>query len=604
MIEITHTVAGREASIRVLENGDDLDELTGWLEEHDGEALAVDTETTGLDIFSDNFRIRTIQIGHNLEAWVIPVEKFEWGHHDVQWLLSGRPIVFQNATYDVLAIRRYYGLELDWEYIRDTKILAHLADPRAVREGGTGHSLEELTRAYIDPEVADSVKGSMSRLAKETGLKRSELFREIDLYHPTYLLYAGMDVILTYGLWNVLRRKLAGMKDFNTTLIKREHEIARVCAEMEWNGLRVDTRYGERLLDKLAEEREVWEALALLEYGVESVNSNEEVADAIEEAGFTLTERTPAGKRKVDKAILEDLSSQGLLLADYVLAAKSAGKKAKAWVSKFLDEADSNDKVHASINPLAARTARMSVSGVPAQQLPSSDWEIRRCFIPDDGNSMVSCDYQAQELRVLAALSGDENMQAAFREGADLHQLTADASGVARKVGKTVNFAYVYGSGAGNIAKTCGITVPKAKQVIQGFERTYPGVKKLSDKLQAQVKKEGRVVTPSGRVLPVDPERPYSCLNYLIQSTSRDITAAALLRLDEAGYTPYLRLPIHDEILFEAPADKAEQASRMVAGIMESVFQGVTIEADAEVYGASWGGGYVGDDEQAYLATF
>lgn len=607
MIEITQSISGHTAVINVLENGDDLDVLDEWLSQHRGEWLAVDTETTGLDIFSDDFRVRTIQVGIGLEAWVIPVEKFEWERSDVEWLFQDFNLIFQNAQYDVLAVRKCYGIELDWDRINDTKIMAHLVDPRSRKEGGPGHSLQELTDFYLDKEVAKEVKGSMSRLSKETGLKKGELFREIDLFNRTYLRYAGMDVVLTYGLWVVLGRRMKEMvrkHGFNPRLMDTEHQLARVCAEMVWNGFRVDLEYAQSLISKLDEDRELWEAMALLEYEVESVGSTDEVADAIEEAGFTLTERTPSGKRKVDKAVLESLSDQGLVLADYVLAAKSAGKKSKAWVSKFINDADANDKVHPGINPLAARTARMSVSGIPAQQLPSSDWEIRRCFIPEAGNSIISCDYQAQELRVLAALSGDENMQKAFRDGADLHQITADASGVERSVGKTVNFAYVYGSGAGNIAKTCGISLSKAREVIAGFERSYPGVKKLSERLQDEAGRNGYVRTHSGRILPVDKEKPYAALNYMIQSTSRDITAAAILRLDEKGFTPWIRLPIHDEILLEAPEDKAEAAADFIAGVMEAVFESVAIEADAEVYGKSWGGGYVGDDKAAYLKTF
>ena len=216
----------------------------------------------------------------------------------------------------------------------------------------------------------------------------------------------------------------------------------------------------------------------------------------------------------------------------------------------------------------------MSITGIPAQTLPSGDWEIRRCFIPEDGNVIVSCDYQAQELRVLAALSGDKNMQRAFAEGADLHQITADASGVDRKVGKTVNFAYVYGSGAGNIASTCDISVAKAREVISGFERTYPGVKRLSDSLQAQAKQRGYIVTPTGRVLPVDKDRPYAALNYMIQSTSRDITASALLRLDEDGFGPYLRLPIHDEVVAEVPEEFASYGAKEIAQVMQCEFRG------------------------------
>jgi len=205
---------------------------------------------------------------------------------------------------------------------------------------------------------------------------------------------------------------------------------------------------------------------------------------------------------------------------------------------------------------------------------------------------------------VLAALSGDQNMINAFETDADLHQMTANASGVERSVGKTVNFAYVYGSGPANIAKTCGISIPKARQVIKGFETTYPGVKKYSDFLQYQGKNQGYIVTPTGRVLPVSPDRPYAALNYMIQSTSRDITASALLKLHEMGITPFIRLPIHDEILASVPEDKAEQAAKVIADAMQRTFNGVNIASDHDVLGFSWGHGYADDEEKESQSVF
>ena len=611
MITITQAVAGHEARIRVAQTREELSEFWEWLESQEG-PVAVDTETTGLDIFSDGFSVRTIQAGVGLEAWVIPVSELSLSASDVGRMLEGRDLLFHNAAYDVLAIRRVFGIELDWDRITDTMIMAAVRDPRSRKEGGKGKSLEDLTRSYIDEEVADGVKGSMSLMSKETGLKKGDLFASIDTYNETYLRYAGMDVVLTHVLWKVLTAELEKLErlvpKFNPGLVRYEHEVSRVCAEMEWNGFTVDVEYTQKLADRLQEDQEVFEWFALDQFGVDSVNSTDQVAEAIMENGYRLNELTASGKYKVDKHILAELADDGLLLAEYVMAAKSAKKKRTSWVEKFLDGRDKHNRVHANIRTLAARTARMSITGIPAQTLPSSDWEIRRCFIPSEGSVIVSCDYQAQELRVLAALSGDKNMIRAFSEDADLHQMTADASGVARKVGKTVNFAYVYGSGAGNIASTCNISVPKAKEVIRGFERTYPGVKKLSEKLQSEAKKNGYVVTPTGRVLPVDSERPYAALNYLIQSTSRDITASALLRLDEAGFTPYLRLPIHDEVVAEVPEDKAEWGAEKIAKIMACDFRGVHIGSDHDVYGKSWGGGYVDKDNEEdvkkYESTF
>lgn len=608
MLSTTHDVAGQPAEIRVVETQQDVETLLDWLDTVDY-PVAADTETTGLDVFKPGFRVRTVQIGDSNLAWVVPVEEVGLTKQQVARMFDRR-VLFHNAAYDLAAIQRFFGHTIEWDQVRDTRIYAHLLDTRPAKEGGVGHSLQELTRRFIGEDVADEIKGSMKEMAKAEGLTVGEVFEKVPTFNEDYLLYAGMDVILTHRLFLILSERLRAMKKaiprFNTGLIEYEHRVARVCYEVGMNGFRVDTRYTSKLGEKLEEEAEVWEALALLEYGVESVSSADDVAQAALEAGYKLTEKTATGKYKMNQEVLEDLSEQGFTLADYVIAAKSAVKRKKSWVDKFL-EVDDNNRIHASINTLAARTARMSITGIPAQTLPSSGWEIRRCFIPEDGNVIVSCDYQAQELRVLAALSGDKNMREAFASNADLHQLTADASGVARKVGKTVNFAYVYGSGAGNIARTCGITVSKAREVIDGFERTYPGVKKLSDRLQREAKK-GFIVTPVGRVLRTDPDRPYAALNYMIQSTSRDITASALLRLDKEGFTPCIRLPIHDEVLAEVPEDKAAQFAERIADLMAADLQGVHIGSDHDILGYSWGGGYVDEDDYgdvaAYQATF
>lgn len=596
-------VAGREAIIEVPEPGTDYLEFSQWLSVHAGEPVAVDTETTGLDIFSDSFRCRTVQVGIGLEAWVIQIEDLppEQVREYLEYVFRDREMYFQNASYDILVLEKCFGYTVDWDKVTDTKILAHLVDSRSRKEGGTGHSLQDLTREYIDEEVAEKIKGSMTEMAKDIGVRKDELFASIDRWNDKYLTYAGMDVVLTYALRNIL---IDLVPESSRRLIRYEHEVARVCTGMERNGFLLDKDYALGLKQRLEQEQELWESVAYAYYGVESVNSTAEVAEALIEDGVKLTETTASGAWKVSKDILEPLAEQGNLLAHAVTEAKKAKKWRTSWVEKFLDQADATGYCHANIQPLAARTARMSITGIPAQTLPSSDWTIRRCFIAEPGFKIASCDYQAQELRVLAALSGDENMNRAFAEGADLHQITADASGVERSVGKTVNFAYVYGSGPGNIAKTCGISVQKAREVIKGFERSYPRVKELSDRLQYEASRNGCITTPTGRVLRVDPERPYAALNYMIQSTSRDITCRGLIRMYEAGLLEYMRLPIHDEIVLSVPKPAvAEKAAELMA----LDFKHVHIGTDSDIYGPSWGSGYIDPDDdeyQDYLDTF
>ena len=586
MKRYNRTVANTPVTVNVVETADDLGEFREFIKAN-RRVLAVDSETTGLDIYSEGFRCRVVQFGNRDEAWVIPVERGDMFKLYVTSALRViERLVFHNASYDLQVFDRCLGVPMEslWPKVTDTRILAHLVDPTSRDEGGVGQSLEDLTRHYIDADVADSVKGLMLVLARDAKVKKSDIWAVVDFDNPDYQLYAGMDCILASRL-----TALAGLLPAGSErLVVKEHRLAEVCAMLERKGFLLDVQYtkelSERLIDtELANE---WKAQQM---GCENIYSTEQVADVLEARGVRIPDRTPTGKRKVDKELLVSLIVTGDEFSDAVFEAKRARKWRTTWVDGFLSRLDSDNRCHASINPLRARTARMSITGIPAQTLPASDWMIRRCFIADEGEVMTSVDYQAQELRVLAALSGDKTMQQAFKTGADLHQITADASGVDRKIGKMVNFAYVYGSGPSNIAKQGHIDVSVAKRVIAGFEQAYPKVKELSQRLQKEARYAGFITTPFGRRLPVDKERPYSALNYVVQSTSRDITAEALLRLHDAGITPFIRLPIHDEVLASVPEGKAEQAASRISEIMATDFRGVFIGTDSEVGGRSWG---------------
>lgn len=605
MIEHRYKVAGSPVLIRVIEHEDDLDGFRNFVRAHH-KFLAVDSETTGLDIYSDEFRCRMVQFGTADESWVVPVELGPRYVAEVRLALNGiEKIAIQNASYDLQVIDRTLGVRMEdlWPKVVDTKILAHLVDPRGRKEGGPGHSLEELTAHYIDAEVAENVKGSMALIAREHKTTKAKIWKVVEWQHPGYQLYAGMDTILTARL----AHKLEGLARHSARLITYEHKLAEICSYIERHGFLLDVEYTEKLSEKLLHEREFWQQQAAA-LGLENVNAPLQVAEALLRQGVKIKDRTPSGQPKVDKVLLAELvagppSHNATKLAQAIIEAKKAGKWQKTWVQNFLDQRDSADRCHAHINPLQARTARMSITGIPAQTLPSGDWLIRRCFVADEGQVMASIDYQAQELRVLAALSKDRTMIQAFKNDADLHLMTAQAAfgkhikkdDKERKWAKVVNFGRVYGGGAKTVAEQTGLDLRTAQTVVSGFDRAYPGVKTLSAKMAKQAEQQGYIVTPTGRRLPVDPARGYSALNYLIQSTSRDVTGAALIRLHENGFTPYLRLPIHDEILASLPAEKARGGASRIAELMAMDMGQVHIGTDAEVGGRSWGSLYGAD---------
>lgn len=595
MILLRHEVAGDLVNIHVVEHPEDLGGFRSFLSEH-GKCLAVDTETTGLDIYSDSFHCRLVQFGTRDEAWVLPVElgdELVWEVREA--LRKIDKIVMQNASYDLQVLDRCFGIKMEelWPKVLDTKIMAQLVDPRPFEAGGFGHSLEELIAQFISKELSQDVKGLMVKLAQEHKTTKAKIWALIDLFHPEYLKYAGMDTIFTARVCS----KLAPLiPDVSRPLVAYEHKLSEICSYVDRRGFLLDVDYAQTLSDNMRNDQQVWEAIAFTEYGVEKVNSTEDVAEALEvETGIKITGRTETGKRKVDKELLGQLIEDGNELAMIVEESKRLGKWNTTWVQKFLDTRDSDDRCHTFINPLQARTSRMSITGIPAQTLPASDWIIRRCFVAEPGHLISSVDYQTQELRVLAALSGDHTMIEAFKQGADLHQITADASAVVRKVGKMANFLTVYGGGAKTLAEQAHIDFPTAKRVLDGFAKTYPSVARLSKKLGAEASKNGHIITPMGRRLPVDSSRSYSALNYMIQSSSRDVTCRALIRLHEAGYTPYLRLPIHDEIVASLPAEKAQWGAREIGRIMQEEMGPVTIGTDPEVGKRSWGSLYGAD---------
>ncbi|QJD52097.1 DNA polymerase I [Mycobacterium phage MA5] len=611
MIEHRHEVAGDEVVIRVVETEDDLEGFRDFIRAHLG-FLGLDSETTGLDIYSDDFRCRTVQFGTPTEGWVVPVElgrPFEGAV--IEALESVNGFVLHNASFDLQVFEKTLGVPMEtmWPKVKDTRILAHLVDPRGKDEGGIGHSLEETVRHYVDAEVADKVKTLMADLAAaRKGVTKATIWKKVELFDPVYNLYAGMDPILAARLI----QKLAPLVRVRDELIDNEHRLAEICSYMERQGFLLDVEYTEELSLDLKVKESHYNEVAL-NFGCEKINSTDQVADVLESMGVKIVGRTPSGKRQVNDDLLSKLVLEGSpevsQFAEAVIEGKKAGKWRKTWVDTFLKTRDSQNRCHASINPLRARTARMSITGIPAQTLPSGDWIIRRCFLADEGHKMASVDYQAQELRVLAALSKDKAMVEAFANDEDLHLKTARAAwpdreitkdSPERKYAKTVNFGRVYGGGAKTVAEQTGLDMAQAQQVVSGFDRAYPEVQKLSQRLQREAIRNGYITTPfidglGGRRLPVDPQRAYSALNYLIQSSSRDVTARALLRLHDAGFTPYLRLPIHDEILASVPAEHAEWGAKRIGELMAEQMGPVLIGTDLEVGGRSWGSLYGAD---------
>ncbi|MEU6389992.1 DNA polymerase [Streptomyces sp. NPDC046939] len=592
MIQLSYRLKGQPVSIHVVESERDLPAFEKFISQH--RILGFDTETTGLDWWAADFRCRLAQFGTGAETWVVPVELGPAYAEAVRrslWRLEW--LVAHNGTFDLHVAEAALGIPMEelapkmW----DTRLLAHLVDPRAVKERGPGLKLEELTKFYICEKTADEVKGSMTQIAKKYKTTKEKIWKTVETLDPDFLLYAGMDPALAYRLFQILYR-LVPHRSKERGLIGWEHRLAHVTAKMERTGYLIDVEYAERRCAELTDEQERWEAVAK-SFGVENPNSSQQLTDVFKSLGVKLTKRTkpsknhPSGQLAMDDDVLSGLKHP---LADAVIKSRKAGKWRKTWFERALNGRGPDDRVHGSINSLQARTSRMSISGsIPAQTFPSGDGYVRHMFLADEGHVSCSVDFGNMELRYLAALCRDRTMLDAFLNGRDLHQITADAAGVPRKVGKMANFLTVYGGGWAALMEQAGIDEETARAVLNAFARTYPGVGAFGKRLADEARKTGFVWTATGRRLPVDPGKWFRALNYAIQGGSRDVTARALLKLDQAGFTPYMRLPIHDEIVFSFPEEDAPELAREAAKIMEFPVQGLLIPADAEIGQRSWG---------------
>lgn len=597
-------LAGRTVIGHVAESEDDLPAFADWARRH--RELGFDTETTGLDVYKPGFRLRTCQFSTGTESWLLPVER----HPRIAWYAAttlrwAERLYVHNASFDLQVADRHLGVPLRelWEKTTDTSILSRLVDSRSRKEGGTGHSLEELVGTYIDPVAAEEIKGSVTREAKRLRLKKAEYFERVPLEDEIFQMYALMDPVLAWALAKVLDRRIPPSA---RRLIGYEHTIARICSEISRNGFLLDLEYTKELSNRLRAEEREWLDIIRHEVGQTEVidphafnpNSADQVAAALRVMGFTEFKKTPTGKDKVDDDLLAELDSKGVLFAKALRHYKKCGKWASTWPESFLANVDDSGRCHAWINTMQARTGRMSITGIPAQTLPSGEWMVRRCFIADEGHVIVSVDYAAQELRMAAALSGDARMRRAFEAGEDLHQITADAAGVPRKVGKMANFLTCYGGGWKALVEQAKVSPAVAKKVIKGFNETYPGVAKLADKLSKQARRDGYIETVTGRRLYVDPQRAYSAINYAIQSASRDVTASGLIKCDKAGLTPYLRLPIHDEVVASLPLKQANDMAKEIGECLRTRVMGVDFTTDPEVGGRSWGSLYMSPEDR------
>lgn len=394
MIKITDELAGDTIRIYCPESKRDLFRAADFLLEH--QEMSLDTEATGINCYRVGWKMRTFQFGNEYQSYVVPARYRRF----ISWVMAQDIVWFMfNGPHDVRSIDHHLGYETG-VVGEELYIPGHYYDSRNQAEGGVGHGLKDLAVHFIDrqagrwekalkaafKEIKVPIPGEYYKTSnKKTGvvkgqqkmrkIRQEEGWATIDVRHPAYQAYAGLDPILTKRLVPYLRRYIQEFPE----LYEFDHAVAQACDVLQRRAIRCMTGYTQELSTAYAAVAQANMDIAA-KYGCENINSTQQVAATLLRLGVTLTELTDSGDWKMDARIMREVKKNpptrkaGDFISS-VLVAKQLLKRKAAYTDNMLLEMDEDNRVHPSINSLRARTTRMGVSGPPLQQLPTKDHE-------------------------------------------------------------------------------------------------------------------------------------------------------------------------------------------------------------------------------------
>lgn len=561
-------------SLRVIQTIDDLAECQRWAGERRETPLGLDTESTGLNPSKDHCRM--VQVGDLRTGWAAPMHGWGGGLIEIISRYHGG-LVIHNSSYDnrVLATEGYVPR---WADTDDTLIMNHLAD--SILPAG----LKPMAARTIDPRAMEGEK-----ILSEAMAANHWTWATVPIGYPGYTAYASLDPVLACHAWKLRSPDVFRRWRYPYDL---ERATARICAAMMDAGMMIDVPFVNRTIsERLAYEKQ---AMAWLrsEHGITSVNSNGQLGRALNRAGIPTLAWTPTGSPKMDKetlALYRNAYPEHAALIDCISTCRKTDAVVNRHLRKFLDLADGDSVIHPSINTCRARTSRMSVTDPAMQTFDRDEPVIRGAYVPRPGMVFITVDADQIEARLAAHFSGDQAMIDMFRladsGGPDFFRLmagqifsvdplTVTKKDLRRQVTKNATYGKIYGSGVETMARTAGVTTEQMYPVHTAFEQLYPGIGTLMQQIiraaRAEHRRGGRpsVMTPTGRRLTGEPGKEYALLNYKIQGHAAEIMKQGLVALDAAGFGPYMRLPIHDEVVLECPREHAEDALATVARIL------------------------------------
>jgi DNA polymerase-1 len=594
-VDVTPSAISTPLDYRRIQTRTDLDNLVRTLfeSEHLGVAVADSTPagTGEQGCFTELESTQGIAFSTkaSLSAY-IDLQRFEGGSESflppLREVLSNGLV--EKSVHDLKrAVALLSRFDIQLEGVKDdTFLAAYLLDPNRSK-----YELNDLAREALGLEDGHNPPADWSQEQWQTA-------RAADLTAQTA---------------HVLHQRILE-KNLETIYSEVELPLAPLLYRMERVGLKVDPRVLSELSTYLGQELHKLTVKVYQLAGREfNIGSPKQVGEVLSELDINSGRKTSTGRISTSKAVLEELA-QTYELPRLIIEYRELDKLKSVYTDALPHQIATDGRIHCQLNQTVAATGRLSSSDPNLQNIPIRSElgrRIRRAFVAEKGNKIISADYSQLELRLLAHITQDLVMLEAFQNGEDIHARTArlvfgaktDAElKEARRFAKIVNFAIAYAIEPWGLSQRVGISRQEAKKVIEDYYNTYKGVRRYMEEVPVRAREHGYVRSIYGRIRPlpgitdrnanIRKAAEREAINMPIQGTASDIVKIAMLHVDEefkrAGFGAQLLMQVHDELLVEVPEKEVEEVSAILKREMESaVSLDVPLVADVGV-GDNW----------------
>ena len=587
-------------------------DLKAWAKKIDNcSVFAVDTETSSLDTMTADLIGISLACNEG-EGCYIPIKHSYDGMPKqiplnlIQKTLgtaitkNQKKLVGQNLKFDLPMLNRH-GIKVD-EFLGDTMLMSYV-----LNSTGTRHGLDRLAVYYLnyEPMKYEEVAGSASKQIN---------FAQVEI--PAATFYAAEDADITLRLFNHLNKMLEDQPKLINLLTSIEYPMLQSLIRVETNGAKIDAQMLAKYSDELAIKIEELSKAAFKMAGEEfNMDSPKQLVEILyNKLDLPVLKKTPKGQPSTNEDTLQRLAEE-YDLPKIIIEYRGLAKLKSTYTDSLINiQHPVTKRIHTSYQQAVTSTGRLSSTEPNLQNIPiktSEGRKIREAFIAEKGNVLISADYSQIELRIMAHLSGDQNLTYAFNNNIDVHSATAseifnisleEVTPEHRRSAKAINFGLIYGMSAFGLTRQLGIPRHEAQAYLDTYFERYTGVRKYMDTTKELAKKNLFVETILGRKLHVAAindsnglrrqaaER--AAINAPLQGSAADIIKKAMIDVDQwiGNNNSDIRMimQVHDELIFEVKKGFADEALKNITSLMESsVKLDIPLIVDANT-GANW----------------